>query len=165
MWAQGSTAAGSPQKKSKPSSRLTGRIAMPLDRAFFAAWTPRAQGLLRLVTSFAFLQHPTAKFFGVPHLAYFDNLKLVSLIGIAGLIELVFGTLVLIGLRARFAAFVLSGEMAFAYFIAHASQGHALSPLLNQGEPAVLFCFIFLFLAVAGPGAWSVDGARGAAPA
>ena len=135
---------------------------MPIDQAFFATWTPRAQALLRLVTSFLFLQHATAKFFGVPHVAFFDNLQLFSLIGAAGTIELIGGTLLLIGLWARAAAFVLSGEMAFAYFMAHASHGHVLSPMLNQGEPAVLYCFIFLFLAAAGPGAWSVDVARGA---
>jgi len=135
---------------------------MPIDQAFFATWTPRAQALLRLVTSFLFLQHATAKFFGVPHVAFFDNLQLFSLIGAAGAIELIGGTLLLIGLWARAAAFVLSGEMAFAYFMAHASHGHVLSPMLNQGEPAVLYCFIFLFLAAAGPGAWSVDATRGA---
>jgi putative oxidoreductase len=67
---------------------------------------------------------------------------------------------VLIGLWTRAAAFVLSGEMAFAYFLGHASHGQVLTPMLNQGELAVLYCFIFLFLAAAGPGAWSVDGAR-----
>jgi putative oxidoreductase len=71
----------------------------------------------------------------------------------------------LIGLFARGAAFVLSGEMAFAYFIGHASHGNVLMPMLNQGEAAVLYCFIFLFLAAGGPGAWSVDVARGAARA
>jgi putative oxidoreductase len=89
----------------------------------------------------------------------------LSLIGIAGLIELIAGSLLLIGLFARAAAFVLSGEMAFAYFIGHASHGNVLMPMLNQGEPAVLYCFIFLSLAAAGPGAWSVDVARGAARA
>jgi putative oxidoreductase len=137
---------------------------MAIDRAFLTAWTPRAQGLLRVVTAYLFLQHATAKLFGFPHVAYFDNLQLISLIGIAGLIELA-AALLLIGLWARAAAFVLSGEMAFAYFIGHASHGNVLSPMLNQGEPAVLYCFIFLFLAVAGPGAWSADGARAAARA
>jgi putative oxidoreductase len=137
---------------------------MAIDRAFLTAWTPRAQGLLRVVTAYLFLQHATAKLFGFPHVAYFDNLQLISLIGIAGLIELA-AALLLIGLWARTAAFVLSGEMAFAYFIGHASHGNVLSPMLNQGEPAVLYCFIFLFLAVAGPGAWSADGARAAARA
>jgi putative oxidoreductase len=138
---------------------------MPIGQTFFASWTPRVQGLLRLVTAYLFLQHATAKFFAVPHVAAFDNLQLISLPGIAGIIELVFGTLLLIGLWGRAAAFVLSGEMAFAYFIAHAPQGNVLSPLLNYGEPAVLFCFVFLFLSVAGPGAWSVDAARGAVKA
>jgi len=138
---------------------------MAIDRAFLTAWTPRAQGLLRVVTAYLFLQHATAKLFGFPHVAYFDNLQLMSLIGIAGLIEVVAGALLLIGLWARAAAFVLSGEMAFAYFIGHAPHGSVLSPMLNQGEPAVLYCFVFLFLAVAGPGAWSADGARAAARA
>ena len=135
---------------------------MPIDQAFFATWTPRAQSLLRLVACFLFLQHATAKFFGVPHVAFFDNLPAFTLIWCAGVIELVGGTLLLIGLWARAAAFVLSGEMAFAYFIGHAPQGHVLAPMLNHGEPAVLYCFVFLFLAAAGPGVWSVDAARGA---
>lgn len=133
---------------------------MAIDRTFIATWTPRAQALLRLVTSYLFLQHATAKFFGFPHVAYFDNLQLFSLIGAAGAIELIGGTLVLIGLWTRAAAFVLSGEMAFAYFLGHASHGQVLTPMLNGGEPAVLYCFIFLFLAAAGSGAWSVDAAR-----
>jgi len=133
---------------------------MAIDRTFSATWTPRAQALLRLVTSYLFLQHATAKFFGIPHVAYFDNLQLFSLIGAAGAIELIGATLVLIGLWTRAAAFVLSGEMAFAYFLGHASHGQVLMPMLNGGEPAVLYCFIFLFLAAAGAGAWSVDAAR-----
>jgi len=131
---------------------------MAINQAFFAAWTPRAQAVLRLVTVFLFLQHATAKFFGFP----MSFGEIPPLITTAGCIELVFGTLLLIGLWARLAAFVLSGEMAFAYFMAHASAGTLLSPMLNKGEPAVLYCFIFLFLAIAGAGAWSVDAARGA---
>jgi putative oxidoreductase len=131
---------------------------MVINQAFFAVWTPRAQAVLRLVTSFLFLQHATAKFFGIP--VSFGHIP--PLIVTAGCIELVFGTLLLVGLWARAAAFVLSGEMALAYFMAHASHGNVLSPMLNQGEPAVLYCFIFLFLAAAGPGVWSVDAARGA---
>ncbi|HEX4586284.1 MAG TPA: DoxX family protein [Burkholderiaceae bacterium] len=130
---------------------------MPIDQAFFSSWTPRAQALMRLVVSFLFLQHATAKFFGVPAVG-FDHLP--PLIVAAGVIELVGGTLLLIGLWARAAAFVLSGEMAFAYFIGHAPQGHVLSPMVNHGESAVLYCFIFLFFAAAGAGAWSVDAAR-----
>jgi putative oxidoreductase len=133
---------------------------MPLNASFAAGWAPHAQGLLRIVAAYLFLLHGSAKLLQVPHVAYFDNLQLVSLIGLAGVLELVGGALLLLGLLTRPVAFLLSGQMAFAYFMGHASKGAVLLPLLNQGEPAVLFCFIFLFLAAAGPGAWSVDGLR-----
>jgi putative oxidoreductase len=125
--------------------------------AFQAAWTPRALAALRIVTAFLFLQHATAKLFHVPHVAAFDALPVLSFFGFVGIFELVFGALVLIGLWTRVSAFLLSGQMAVAYFVGHASQGNVLAPMLNQGEPAVLFSFIFLLLAVAGAGAWSVD--------
>ncbi len=128
--------------------------------ALASSWAPRAQGLLRIVCAFLFLQHATAKLFGFPHVAYFDNLHVFSLLGLAGILELVGGTLLFLGLLTRPAAFVLSGEMAVAYFIGHAPQGNFLFPSLNQGEPAVLYCFIFLFFAAAGAGAWSLDAAR-----
>jgi putative oxidoreductase len=124
-------------------------------------WAPQAQALLRIVTAYLFLQHGTAKLFHVPHVAMFDQVQLMSLTGLAGVLELVGGALLLIGLFTRLAAFILSGEMAVAYFMAHASQGNVLAPMLNQGELAVLYCFIFLFFAAAGAGAWSVDAARG----
>lgn len=133
---------------------------MALDSAFYATWTPRAQALLRIVTAFVFLQHGSAKLLHFPPVAMFDNLQVLSLIGFAGVLELVGGILLLIGLFTRPVAFVLSGEMAFAYFMGHAPQGNVLSPMLNQGESAVLFCFIFLFFAAAGAGAWSADAAR-----
>lgn len=123
-------------------------------------WTAQAQGLLRIVTGYLFLQHATSKLFGIPHVAYFDNLHLMSLVGFAGMIEIVGAPLVILGLFTRPVAFVLSGEMAFAYFIGHVPQGHFLFPSLNQGEPAVLYCFIFLFFAAAGAGAWSLDRVR-----
>jgi putative oxidoreductase len=107
-----------------------------------------------------FLQHGTAKFFGFPHVAGFDNLQIFSLLGAAGVLEIVGGVLLLIGLFTRPVAFILSGFMAVAYFMAHAPQG--FYPLLNQGELAVLYCFVFLYLSVAGGGAWSADAARGA---
>lgn len=129
--------------------------------AFLAEWTPRAHAVLRIVTAYLFLLHGSAKLFGMPHVAMFDNLQLFSLIGVAGLIEVVGGLLVLIGLFTRPAAFVMSGQMAVAYFMGHASKGSPLVPMMNQGESAVLFCFIFLYLAVAGAGAWSVDAMRG----
>jgi len=133
---------------------------MPLDDAFLARWTPRAQAVLRIVTAYLFLIHGSAKLLGVPHVASYDGLQLFSLIGFAGILELVGGVLLLVGLFTRATAFVLSGEMAFAYFMGHASQGQVLMPMLNRGELAVLFCFVFLFFAFAGPGAWSADRFR-----
>jgi putative oxidoreductase len=126
----------------------------------FVSWSPRMLSVLRIVTAFCFIQHGMAKLLGFPHVASFDNLQVFSLIGLAGILELVGGALLILGLFTRPAAFILSGEMAVAYFMAHASQGHVLSPFLNQGEPAVLYCFIFLYLAVAGPGPWSLDAYR-----
>ncbi|WP_277183416.1 DoxX family protein [Caballeronia sp. BR00000012568055] len=119
-----------------------------------------AQALLRIVAAYLLLTHASAKLFHVPHIAMFDGLPLFSLLGAAGVIELVGGVLVLIGFFSRAAAFVLSGELAFAYFIGHAPSGNVLLPLMNQGEPAVLLSFIFLFIAAAGPGAWSIDARR-----
>ncbi|SAL64334.1 DoxX [Caballeronia peredens] len=124
------------------------------------ALAPYAHALLRIVASYLLLTHACAKLFHVPHIAMFDGLPLFSLLGAAGIIELVGGVLVLVGFFARAAAFVLSGELAFAYFIGHASQGHFFLPLLNQGEPAVLLSFVYLFIAAAGPGAWSLDARR-----
>jgi putative oxidoreductase len=121
-------------------------------------WTPRILGILRIVTGFLFLQHGMAKLFGIPHIAMFDGLKLFSLLGLAGVLELVGGSLVLAGLFTRQAAFILSGEMAFAYFMAHAPRGFL--PILNQGELAVMFCFVFLYLSVAGAGSFSIDAMR-----
>ena len=124
------------------------------------AYTPRALALLRIVSAFLFIQHGTAKFFGVPHVAMFDGFQAASLMGVAGVLELVGGALLLIGLFSRSTAFVLSGFMAVAYFMAHASRGFVLTPILNQGELAIMFCFVFLFISAAGGGAWSVDAAR-----
>ena len=122
------------------------------------AYTPRALAVLRIVTAFLFIQHGTAKFFGAPHVAMFDGLQVVSLMGLAGALELVGGALLLIGLFTRPVAFVLSGFMAVAYFMAHAP--HGFLPIVNQGELAVLYCFVFLYLSVVGPGAFSIDVAR-----
>jgi len=125
-----------------------------------ARFAPQLLSVLRIVTAFLFVQHGTAKYLGIPHVAMFDSLKVTSLSGVAGILELIGGTLLLIGLFTRPTAFVLSGLMAFAYFLAHASRGMVLSPIGNGGEPAVLFCFIFLYLSAAGGGPWSVDAAR-----
>ncbi len=121
-------------------------------------WTPRMLSVFRIVVALLFLQHPFAKFFGFPHVAMFDHLQAFSLVWIAGVIELVGSVLLLLGLFTRPTAFILSGEMAVAYFMAHAP--HGFFPLLNGGEPAVFFCFAFLYLAFAGPGVWSIDHAR-----
>ena len=88
----------------------------------------------------------------------FDGVHLGSLTGMAGVMEIVGGLLLLIGLFTRLTAFILSGEMAVAYFVAHAP--HNFLPVLNGGELAVEWCFVFLYVAAAGPGAWSVDSWR-----
>lgn len=133
---------------------------MTSNPAFSDIWTPRALAVLRIVTAFLFLQHGGAKILHFPHVAMFDALPVMSLLGVAGLLELVGGVLLLIGLWTRPVAFIVCGQMAVAYFMAHASQGNVLSPMINQGEAAVLYCFIFLLLAVAGAGAWSIDNTR-----
>jgi len=134
---------------------------MALDSNFFNTWQPRVLALLRIVTAYLFLQHGTAKLLGIPAVEMFKaGVPLLSMSGVAGLLELVGGALMLIGLFTRPTAFILSGQMAFAYFIAHASRGNALVPMLNGGELAVLYCFVFLYFAVAGAGAWSVDAMR-----
>ena len=122
-----------------------------------AAYQPQALALLRIVAGYTFLLHGSAKLLSMPHVAMFDGLQLFSLYGLAGVLELVGGLLLVLGLFTRPVAFVLSGQMAVAYFMAHASQGSVLMPLLNGGESAGLFCFVFLYLFVAGGGAWALD--------
>jgi putative oxidoreductase len=125
----------------------------------YAVWSPRILGVLRIVVGLLFLAHGTAKLFGMPHIAMFDDLQLFSLSGLAGVLELVGGLMIVLGLFTRPVAFVLSGFMAVAYFMAHAPK--AFLPILNGGELAVLYCFVFLFFVVAGAGAFSIDGALG----
>jgi putative oxidoreductase len=125
------------------------------DEKVFQAWSPRMLSVLRIVTALLFMTHGTAKLFGMPHQAMFDNLQLMSLIGVQGMLEFGGGLLLAIGLFSRPVAFVLSGDMAVAYFMSHWPKSWL--PLLNGGDLAVLFCFVFLYLFVAGPGPWSVD--------
>lgn len=132
---------------------------------FQAAWAPRALAALRIVTGYMFLWHGTAKLFGIPHVAMFDGLQLFSLMGLAGALEVVGGILLILGLFTRPTAFVLSGFMAVAYFMAHGSKGNVLLPMLNQGELAIAWSFTFLYLAVVGAGAWALDNAIGRARA
>ncbi len=121
-------------------------------------WTPRILGIMRIIIGFLFLQHGTAKLLGMPHIEMFDGLQLMSLMGLAGILELVGGGLILVGLFTQPVAFILSGQMAVAYFMAHAPK--AFLPILNQGELAVVYCFVFLYLAVAGAGEYSLDKMR-----
>ena len=130
------------------SSSFTGRLE---------SFAPYALALLRIVTAYLFIQHGTAKLFGVPHVAALDGVQVMSLFGFAAILELVGGALLLIGLWVRPVALLLSGEMAVAYFMVHAPQGNVLMPILNGGEGAVLYCFIFLAIACAGGGAWTLD--------
>jgi putative oxidoreductase len=126
--------------------------------AFCAAWSPRLLSVLRIVTALLILQFGLAKIVGFPAVPQFAEVPALSLTWIAGLIELVLGALLLVGLFSRLAAFVLSGEMAFAYFIGHAPQD--FFPVLNGGTLAILFCFVFLYLAAAGGGPWGLDALR-----
>lgn len=120
-------------------------------------WQPQLLALLRIAAGLLFLEHATQKFFGFP-IPFPMPGPLPPMLLAAGTIELVAGVLLTLGLFTRIAAFVASGEMAFAYFIGHFPRG--FWPAANQGEGAILFCFIFLYIAAAGPGAWSLDGAR-----
>ena len=118
---------------------------------------PYLLSILRIVAAFLFFQFGSAKLFAFPA-AVMPNgatAELMSQAGIAGLLEVVGGLLLFVGLFSRPVAFVLSGEMAFAYFIGHAPQG--FWPVLNQGHPAILFCFVWLYISAAGPGPWSID--------
>jgi putative oxidoreductase len=121
-------------------------------------WAPWLLAALRIMSALLFLEHGLVKVFGFPPGAAPGAQPLTSFLGIAGLIEMVGGWLLLMGLFTRPVAFVLAGEMAVGYFLVHAPLG--FYPAINAGEPAILFCFIFLYLAAAGPGAWSVDEMR-----
>jgi putative oxidoreductase len=128
---------------------------MDREQSHFAVWSPRVLSVLRIVTALLFMMHGTAKLFQVPHQAMFDNLQIMSLLGLQGVLEVGGGLLLLIGLFSRPVAFVLSGDMAVAYFMAHWPKSWL--PILNGGDLAVVFCFVFLYLSFAGPGPWSID--------
>jgi putative oxidoreductase len=118
-------------------------------------WAPRVLSVLRIVVGLVLLQYGLAKLFGWPAVEIFENLKWLSLFGVAGMFELVGGTLLILGLFTRPAAFILSGEMAAAYFIEHLP--HSFFPILSEGDLAVTLCFTFLYLSLAGGGPWSLD--------
>src|SRR4051794_7768916 len=122
-------------------------------------WEPRMLSILRLMTGLLFLEHGTAKIFDFPHQPDPKTWVLMTLVpGIQGLFEVIGGALITVGLFTRIVAFILAGNMAVAYFMSHAPQ--SFYPLLNRGDAAVLYCFIFLYLWVAGGGEWSLDRAR-----
>jgi putative oxidoreductase len=130
------------------------RMVESFDRA---VWLPRVISVLRIIVALLFLEHGTQKLLGFPPSPN-PGPALFSLLGIQGCIEIVGGVLLVLGLYTRPVAFILSGDMAFAYFLSHFP--HGFFPILNRGEGAILYCFIFLTLAVAGGGAWSLDAAR-----
>jgi putative oxidoreductase len=127
----------------------------------FAKWQPTVLSLFRFITGLLLFQYGIAKIFKFPPMPYFADIP--PLIMAAGAIELVFGALLMIGLFTRISAFILAGEMAFAYFLGHMFKNPAepvFLPLLNNGTAAILFCFACLYLATSGGGPVSVDGMR-----
>jgi len=122
-----------------------------------SAYRPQALAALRIMTALLFIEHGTQKFFNFPA-AEQPFGDLMNLIGVAGALEIAGGVLILLGLFTRPAAFVLCGFMALAYFMAHAPQN--FFPVNNRGDAAILFCFVFLYLTAAGPGAFALDNRR-----
>lgn len=129
------------------------------------SWSPRILSLLRIMTGFLFMAHGGQKLFGFPPVMLPPgapappHFSLLSLVGVSGILEFFGGLLFLIGLFTRPVAFILSGLMAVAYFMAHAPGG--FWPIINHGELAVLYCWVFFYFAFAGGGAWSVDALLG----
>lgn len=123
----------------------------------WSSWAPYLLSVLRIVAAFLFIQFGTAKLFAFPAAIMPDGstVPVASQLGVAAVLETFGGLLLLIGFFTRPVAFLLSGEMAFAYFIGHAPMG--FWPVLNMGTPAVLFCFLWLYISSAGPGPWSLD--------
>jgi putative oxidoreductase len=120
-----------------------------------AAWKPQALSVFRIIAGLMIIEHGMGKLLGFPAFPAYANVQPFSLIGAAGFIELIGGALLILGLWTQPAAFILSGEMAVAYFMSHAPKG--FFPLVNGGSLAIIYCFAFLYLATAGAGPWSVD--------
>jgi putative oxidoreductase len=120
-----------------------------------AGCEPMVLSIFRIITGLLVFQFGVAKLFKFPPVPMFEKVEVMSLFGVAAIFELIFGGLLILGLFSRVAAFILAGEMAFAYFIGHFPRGFI--PLLNGGNLAILFCFACLFLACAGGGPWSLD--------
>jgi putative oxidoreductase len=132
------------------------------DQTLSNVWAPRLLAALRIISALLFLEHGLVKVFGFPAGAAPGPQALLSFFGIAGLIETPCAVLLLIGLFTRPVAFLMAGEMAIGYFTVHAPG--SFFPAINGGDAAILFCFVFLYLSAAGPGAWSIDEMRAAKP-
>jgi putative oxidoreductase len=128
-----------------------------LNETLLATWSPRLLSVIRIIAGLMFMQHGLTKYFGFP-VASPAGFQVFAMAGAAGVIEIVCGALVALGLFARIAAFLASGEMAIGYFMYHAPRG--FFPQANGGELAIFYCFVFLYIAVAGPGPWSLDSVR-----
>lgn len=124
-----------------------------------ASWAPYLLSALRIAAAFSFVTHGTQKLFAMPVLQARDTVALMSLAGLAGVLELVGGSLLLLGLLTRPVAFLLAGQMAVAYFMSHAPRN--FFPALNAGESAMLYCFIWLYVSAAGAGPLSIDALLG----
>ena len=129
-----------------------------MELPWLSRWQPQLLALLRIMAALLFMEHGTAKLlhFPVPQPGVPDPLP--TILVAAAIIETVGGVLVTLGLFTRLAAFIMSGEIAIGYFMFHFPK--SFWPLLNMGEAAILYCFIFLYIAAAGPGAWALDNAR-----
>ena len=131
------------------------RLDAPALTASLALWAPRVFSIVRIMTALLFIEHGLMKLVEFPAAVPGLPDPMPPVLLAAAVIEVIGGALIAVGLFARTAAFIASGEMAVGYFMAHAPQG--FWPALNGGEPAILFSFVFLYLAFAGPGAWSLD--------
>lgn len=127
-----------------------------MDSDRLSAWAPQWLSVMRIMSALLFLEHGTQKLFNFPAAA--EAMTLSPMMWVQALIELIGGVLLALGLFTRPVAFILSGNMAVAYFMAHAPQ--SFFPILNGGDAAILYCFVFLYFFFAGPGPWSMDAAR-----
>jgi putative oxidoreductase len=126
-----------------------------MDLPWLSRWQPQLHAILRIVVGLLFLEHALIKLAGFPPEGQPGLQHVGSFLWVAGIVELVTSVLVTLGLLTRLAAFIAAGEMAIAYWMVHAKM--SFYPAVNMGEAAILYCFVFLYLAAAGPGAWAID--------